>query len=332
MKLLALFLATAVAALLAGTAGAADPTPTFSGCGKAAKDSPTDGTDVASDAANPDMAEAEIEGAFINAAAPNVNLTIADLTGSVPPPALSITYNANYGVTGDLLTFVRAYLDFTGSVAYEYGHQEALPNTTRYVYDGTTTGAMFPGQHGVVQIAIPPEAGGKPGTTLKGVTAETQVGRSTVVPGAVTQSPTRGLSYSHDTAGLGNVLMGPCAGAGTAPTGTSTPPASTAPAPAPSQPAGPLPVKLASKSIKKAKKGKTVKVKLKASEPLTSVGVRIAKGSKAYGSGKLAKLSATKTVKVKLTSALKKGTYAFDVAGTDAKGARRVGSLKLKVK
>ena len=68
MKFLALFLTTAVAALLAGTAGAADPAPTFSGCGKFVKDSPTDGTDVASDQANPDMKEAEIENAFLNAA------------------------------------------------------------------------------------------------------------------------------------------------------------------------------------------------------------------------------------------------------------------------
>ena len=328
MKVLALFLATAVAALLAGTAGAAPPT--YNNCGVFKKDGPADATDPAADPA-PD--ETEIENAWLQYdTRPTMNIQIKNLTGTVPPPATSVTYNAVFGgVTSGVTNFVRAHIDFTGTPVFEYGHTEPLATSTRYAYDGPTEGELFTGEHGVAQIVIPPEGGGKPGTKLQGVTAQTQLGRTTVVPGAASQSPSRGLSFQNDDVALGNWTVGPCE-PGTAPTTTTpttTTPTTTTPA---TQQAGPLPVRLAKKSIKKAKKGKTVKVKLRSSEPLTNVGVRIAKGAKAYGTGKLAKLGSTGTVKVKLTKALKKGTYSFDVAGTDSKGQRRVGSLKLKVK
>ena len=334
MKVLALFLATAVAALLAGAAGAA-PAPTYSGCGVEKKDPAGDGTDPASDAVQPDIPEADLVGAFVNAGGtPTLNLMVANLTGEVPPPATSLSYQAVWDGVGDSKKFVRAHVDFAGGVAYEYGHQETVSaggvNNNRNIRDGETTGTLFPGERGVVQIVIAPEVGGKAGTQLKGNTAEVIVGRTTVVPGAVTQSPSRGLGYSYDNIGLGNVTIGACGSGTTAPPpSTTTPPSSTG---TPTQGTAPLPVTLASKSIKKAKKGKKVKIKLKSSEPLTNVGVRIAKGAKAFGTGKLAKLANKGTVKVKLTKALKKGTYSFDVAGTDSKGARRVGSLKLRVK
>jgi hypothetical protein len=319
---------------LGGPANAADPMPAFSGCGKSVKDSPSDATDQV---ASPAPRETEIEGAFVNAgdAKPTINLIIADLTGSVPPPATSITYDTIYGFTASTTNFVRAYLDFTGMVVFEYGHTEPLATSTRYALDGPTAGKLFTGAHGVVQIEVPQEAGGKAGTTLKGLQAETQLGRTTFVPGAVSQSPSRGLSFQDDTAGLGNVTIGPCApgtttGGGTTTTPTVTPPSSSAPPTSSSS--GPLPVSLGSKSVKAARKRKTITIKLKSSEPLTAVGVRISKGTAAYGTGKLAKLVKTGKVKVKLTKALKKGSYALDVAGTDGKGARRVASFKLKVK
>jgi hypothetical protein len=335
MKLLALLLTTAVAALLAGTATAADPTPAYSGCGVFKKDAPGDagtGDPISSQSGAPD--EAEIEEAWVSADSQVFALRVKKLSDSVPPPATSITYDAKFDAGG--VKFVRAYEDFTGAVVYEYGHLETIDagatQNNRYMRDGETTGVFAAGDHGIVGITIPAEVG-KAGTGLKAVTGEVQVGRSTVLPGAISQSPTRGLSYLNDDVGLGTVTLGPCAGGGgtttTGPTPTTTTTTTTTTT---QQSTGAFPVKLASKSIKKAKKGKTVKVKLKSSEALTDVGVRIAKGSAVYGTGKLAKLGRTGTVKVKLAKALKKGTYSFDVAGTDANGARRVGSLKLKVK
>src|SRR3954452_21722762 len=169
----------ALAAALAGPAGAADPAPTFSGCGKFAKDSTSD----ASDTVAMHVDQTEIENAWVDttASGATLDMTIADLTGSVPPPATSITYDAGYrGATtaGLGVSFVRAYVDFAGMTYFEYGHQEDLQGaSTRYAYDGPAEGKLFTGKHGVVQITIPPDAGGKAGATLKGITAETQLGR-----------------------------------------------------------------------------------------------------------------------------------------------------------
>ena len=332
------------AALLASgaVAGAADPTPTFNGCGKFAKDPATD----ASDPSTQSLAEAELENAWVQydaakgAEGVTVNMTVKNLTGTAPPPATSITYDSLYEITAGVTNFVRAHIDFTGMPVFEYGHTEELANgSSRYAYDGTTKGTLFKGEHGVVQLVLPPAAGGKPGTAIKGMLAETQVGRTTAVPGAVTQSPTRGLSFQNDEVGLGSYTVTACApgsapaapgaGAPSAPpaTGGAGPPAP----PSSQQTAGPLPVTLASRSVKAAKKGKTVKLKLKSSEPVRDLGARISKGRKAFGTGKLAALNGAGTLKVKLGAALKKGTYVLDLAGTDGQGRRRLATVKLKV-
>lgn len=326
---LLILLALLVTAMVIQPATAA--TPTFSGCGKFIKDKAGDASDPVQ---TPGPDEADIEGAWIDAGGPKptLNLQIVDLTGSVPPPATSITYDATYSGVAEGNSFVRAYLDFAGMVAYEYGHQEELAGASqRYVYAGDTEGEMFTGPHGVVRIVIPAEAGGKPGTVLKGVTAETQVGRSAIGPAAVNVLPTRGLSYQNDNAALGSVTIGDCAAppaGGDGGTPTTTPGPSTAP----SSQAGPAPVKLVTRKIKRAKARKAVKVKLKTTEALTAVAVRLSKGRTVYGTGRLSKLTKTGTVRFKLKKAIKKGTYAFDVAGTDGQGRRRIASLKLKVR
>ena len=305
--------------------------PTFSGCGKFVKDNAADGTDTVAGAA---PKETEIVGAWVDAggAKPSINLQIANLTGSVPPPATSITYDAIYGFTADTTNFVRAYIDFAGMVAYEYGHTEPLGVSTRYAYDGDIEGELFTGENGVVRMVLPPEAGAKAGSVLKGITAETQLGRTTLVPSAINQSPSRGLSFQNDNAGIGNVTIGDCAGAPSGGGGGGTTPPSTPNTNTPSSQAEPAPVTLVTKSLKRAKAKKAVKVKMKTTEPLTAVGVRLSKGSRVYGTGKLSKLTSTGTVKFKLKKAIKKGTYAFDVAGTDGQGRRRIASLKLKVR
>jgi hypothetical protein len=310
--------------------------PTFSGCGKFVKDNPADATNAPTTEQGP--AEAEIEAAWIDAGGPkpSLNIQIANLTGEVPPPATAITYDALYQGVVEGNSFVRAYLDFSGSVVYEWGQQEVPAEgvpTTRYVYKGDTEGEMFTGEHGVVRVVIPPEAGGKPGTVLKAIEPETQIGRTTVVPGAVTQSPSRGLGYQSDNAPLGSVTIGDCAPGSTPPSGGggTTPPPSTPNSTTPSSQAGPAPVTLVTKKLKRAKAKKAVKVKLKTTEALTAVAVRLSKGKTVYGTGKLAELAGTGTVKFKLKKAIKKGTYAFDVVGTDGQGRRRIASLKLKV-
>lgn len=331
MKLFAPLFALVLAVLVASAGPAAavdDNKPVYDAsttCGKFGKDSDSD----QSDTTGAEIPEAEIVNGFVkyDAAkgkeATTVNLTIKSLTGTVPPPATSLSYNALYNST----IFVRAHVDFAGMVTYEYGHTEPLAVSTRYAYDGATTGKLFPGEGGVVQIVIPEEAGGKVGSNLSGVTGEVQVGRTTVVPGAISQSPSRGLSFSNDTVAIGAFKIGPCAPAA-APAAPSTGPNTTptsVQAPAPS-------VKLLTKSVKKAKKGKKISLKFSASSELKSVALRLSKGRKVFGTGKAARLSGTKTLKVKLSKALRKGTYQLAFAGSDSTGRRSVGSFKLKVK
>src|SRR3954468_23976390 len=155
MRLLALLLTAAIAALVAGPAGAADPTPTFSGCGKAVKDPAGDATEQAGTA--PD--QVALTGAFVNADQSTVNLIVKNLDGTVPPPYSSITYDATYD-TADGSLFVRAFLDFAGMVTFEYGHLDTSAPLKRYQRDGAAPGKLFTGENGVVQVTVPPEAGG----------------------------------------------------------------------------------------------------------------------------------------------------------------------------
>lgn len=321
------------ALLIAGMAiePATAATPAYSGCGKFSKDTVGDAGDPV---ATPGPAEVEIEAAWVDAGGPkpSVNIQIADLTGSVPPPATSITYDATYSFGTGTTNFVRAFVDFAGMVVYEYGHTEPLGPSTRYAYDGDIEGELFTGPHGVVRMVLPADAGGKAGSVLKGIVAETQLGRTTVVPGAVNQSPSRGLSFQTDDASIGSVTIGDCAAAPSGGGSDSTPTPAAPPASGGSSQAAPAPVTLVTKKIKRAKRKKAVKVKLRTAEPLTKVAVRLSKGKKVYGTGKLARLTKTGTVRFKLKRTIKKGTYAFDVAGTDGDGRRRIASLKLKVR
>lgn len=334
MKLRALLLVLTCCLAVLVTVSASAQAPQFNGCGVVKKDSDSDaGGDPAAEQTGGLPDEVEMEGAWIQydaakgADATTVNLQIKNLSGSVPPPATSITYTATYGGVTDGTNFVRAHVDWAGMVVFEYGHLEPLATTTRYAYDGPTRGELFTGEHGVAQIVVPAEAGGKDGQNLRGITALTQHGRTTAVPGAISQSPSRGLSYQVDDVGLGSFTVGPCAAGGEPPAG-GTPPGGTPP----STSDEPLPVRLATKSVKRAKAKKTIRVKLSSSEPLTDVAVRLAKGRRVFGTAKLARLDGSGTFKIKLRRSLKKGTYAFDVVGTDAQNRRRQAAFRLKVR
>jgi hypothetical protein len=70
-------------------------------------------------------------------------------------------------------------------------------------------------------------------------------------------------------------------------------------------------------SAKKAKKGKTISVKATSSRSLQSMSLTFKKGTKKVGSATLSPFPGTATMKIKLTSALKKGSYGLVVAGAD---------------
>ena len=285
------------------------------------------------------------------------NILIADMSDRTPAASTGAAWNFVYSDGPDSNRFVRRLLDFSGEY-YEYGSYIPVSDTNplaRYQYEGTTEGQIFEGPDGIISIVVPKEAGAELGKELKTPFATASASKQ-ALPGAV-PSPTRGLSTAIDTApdggepGVGGKMwkVGPCPTDGSIPAGSTKPPATvpTAPpsgnpqpqpqptAPAPGgqeQSSGPLPVKVLTKKAKKLKKGKTLVVKLNASEPVTKLAAQLRKGRKVLATGKLAKLSGKGKLKLKLKSKLGKGKYVLDLAGSDARGAHRITSAKLTVR
>ena len=77
---------------------------------------------------------------------------------------------------------------------------------------------------------------------------------------------------------------------------------------------------------------KTLSLKLKSSEAITKIGAQLLKGKKVVGTGKLASLNGTGTLKLKLKSKLKKGSYTLNLVGNRASGERATAAFKLKAK
>lgn len=258
--------------------------------------------------------------------ATTMNIVIKDLNQAVPAGATGLNWTVSYMV-GDTQRFVRAVRDYTGSVIFEHGMVVDLEATTTSVPSGQTPGKLFEGPNGVIQIVVPKEFGAA-GAKIDGVSVVAGASRQ-AVPNAI-QTPTRGLSSIYDRVpDEANTFSAPfmvsaCDPAPAAPAApVAAPPAPTA--------AGPLPLTLTSKSVK-APKGKSLKLKIKASEALTKLSFTLTGKGKKVGAGSLAKLNGAGTVTLKLSTKLKKGSYELLASGTDSKGAKRTTKLKLTVK
>jgi hypothetical protein len=104
-----------------------------------------------------------------------------------------------YFLTPDgVANFVRATRDLTGAVVYEWGAPDnSLMVTSRSAVKGTTTGRLFGGPNGVIQIDIPADLA-KAGTTLTQLYAQSAQTR-TSLPTAVPSLVSRGLTFILDT-------------------------------------------------------------------------------------------------------------------------------------
>jgi hypothetical protein len=99
----------------------------------------------------------------------NIQLTDANLTLPSPTDTQGgLNYYLVYSLDG-AVRFVRATNQTGTDITFAYGTID--PDTGVYTTDGDTTGKLFQGKNGIVQIVIPPEAGGKKGTDLIGVEA-----------------------------------------------------------------------------------------------------------------------------------------------------------------
>jgi hypothetical protein len=264
------------------------------------------------------------------------NVVVKNLKAEVPSGATTLSWVSYYRTPDDVLHFVRAILDFTGAVVYEYGNFTPNPTgqvlTGVSVYEGTTNGKLFEGPEGIVQLVIP---GAQAPVGTKLTTLYTSATQGRTLPTAFPPQVSRGVSSVIDTApddapdtAPGTFTVGPCAEAPSAP--ATTPGSGTA-----GDQSATLPVSLVTKSANaasKKSKSKTLSLKLKSSEEVTSLGAQLVKGKQVYGTGKLAKLNGTGTLKLKLKKKLKKGSYTLNLVGNRASGERATVAFKLKAK
>jgi hypothetical protein len=333
-----------IASVFVGAAGAVDDSKPTATCGLAYKD-------ASGDQANAQAVEGltdstEILNGFINydatkgKDATTFNVTVKNLKAEVPAGATSMSWNSYMDLDDDTRHFVRAIIDFSGEVVYEYGTFQPNPTGVGLSgvsqYNGDTTGKLFEGPEGVIQVVVPEDIA-KPGAHLKHVYSASGQGRTLPASGA--PQGQRGVSAVADTAPDNGAddqqkfsfTVEPCAGAAPSETPTVTPSETPTGSPTPN-PGGPttLPIKVSGKT--KAPKKKSLKVKLKATEQITKLVAQLRKGKKVLGRGKLAKLNKKGTLKLKLTRKAKKGKYLLDLAGNRANGQRGVSTLKLTLK
>ena len=328
----AIALATVLSLLVVAPAGAIDDTKPVPGCwGSQVNDKAGDAKSSGPASQGGDTPNLDITGGFFKYEpakgddAVTFNIAIKNLSTDIPPGATSINWLLAYTGSTGAAAFVRAITDFSGIVTYDYGGETPTPATTFKTRTGATTGNFFTGENGVVQIVVPTGSGdNKPGFTFKGATVYGYEANSPI-PGAAPTPIKGGLLYEDDSASVKNFVVGGCPAAAPA-----APPLTAGPLPGPPVANDkPLPLKLVTTKLKakKAKKGAALKVK--STEALTQVFAQVKKGTKVLAKGSVAKLNGAGTLKVK--GKLKKGSYVVDFRGTDASGAARFVSYKLKV-
>ena len=275
------------------------------------------------------------------------NIQVENLTaGEVDPPWVAIGWEMMMTTTKGG-KHVRAYQDRAGVVKYTWGTEKETTDPTP-VPSGTTTGALFPGKGGVIQIELPlaeAEFGATPGSVIKSLAIEVRQWGS--LPAAVPHISGSPLVYPapifDDATGKGSVTLGPCP-ATPAPGAPGGGPAPAPETPAPGSPSNPgsgssqadLGVKvtvgkLAAKKLKK--KGKKFAIKLSGDATgLTAVVRKKAAGGKTLASGKLATLKGSGKLTLKTKGKLKKGKYVIVLAGKNAQGQAAQTAVNIRVR
>jgi hypothetical protein len=232
------------------------------------------------------------------------NIEVANLDKSVPTGATGVSWYYFWTV-GAQQYFVTAQIDTSGADTYTYGHTAQILMT-----DGDTRGKMFPGEKGIIQIAVPQAAtGAKDGAKLLSPYASS---RATFNLVAVEYIPT--ADDAPDSQAGKSYTVAQCGGVAGGATGV-------------------LPITLGTSSAKasKAKKGKSLSFKLTSTDQVTDIKGTLKKGKSSYGSGKLSILAGSGKLKIKLKKSLKKGTYKLNLSGTTSDGPGKV-TFSVKVR
>ncbi len=268
------------------------------------------------------------------------NIQVENLTvGEVDAPFVAVGWEMMMTTTKGAKN-VRAYHDHTGITRWTWGTESDPTDPSTAGPSGTTTGTLFPGKGGVVQIEIPlgeAEFGATPGSTLKGLGIEVRQWASTPAAVPHTGLPLVFPAPIYDTAsGKAPFTLGPCpATPGPGAPGGAPAPAPETPAPGGGASQGAFDVKvtvpkLAAKKLAKAKKF-TVKLSGNATG-ITAVVRKKLTGGKTLASGKLATLKGSGKLTLKTKGKLKKGSYVLVFGGKNAQGQAAQGAVKFKVR
>jgi hypothetical protein len=243
------------------------------------------------------------------------NIEVKKLSKANLGQGTSISWYVTWTVD-DAIKFVVANSD-GNTVTYNYG---TLVQSV-YQQEGDTSGKLYDGDKGVVQLVIPSDIGGKVGSKIEDPYASTYENTDTGVLNSLAND-----DNAPDAGGGKGWTVTDC---GAGPTGPSGPGGQVV------QP-GALSVKAGTAlgSARKAAKKKRATVAL--TGEATSIDATLYKGSvtkpKVYGRGKLATLAGKGKLKLKLSKKVKKGKYALTLVGTNSDGTRAEKSFNVKFK
>lgn len=349
-RLLPLFSALVLAAVVAtaGAQGTAAPTP--ASCALIQNDAPGDGTSkIFGQEKGPGPANLEITRSWFETVKgkTTLNIQVKDLNEKLSSgDVTSVLWYGVWEFPAGTVKFVSAASDGT-TVTFGYGSQVG----TTFSQDGETTGKMFPGPNGVMQIVVPTEnGGGKGGNKLEGAYSITYEGRGAAVGGVSFTSLGPVDSAPDDTSAGKTYTVTSCDAGGTTPAPGATPNPSSTPAPGTGgtpRPPGSTPppvgkpvsnntlavtVGKAIGSARKAGKGKTLTATLASKQKISNLQGTLLKGKTVVGTGKLATFNGKGKIKLKLSKKLKKGAYTLFLEGDHADGSRHNKRYKVTLK
>jgi hypothetical protein len=238
------------------------------------------------------------------------NIVIKDLTTTPPPGALGVMW-VMHVLLGGQPGFVYAVTDVTGGVSY--GYQIAPDNTLR-----PTTGTLFPGPNGVVQINVGLGiTGTAQGSTLQSPWAESAEVHQ-LQPPLIFRDPfsaaTQADRLPETGAGTDYTFGGPCpsggSGSGSGERVGGGPPAIT--------------VLTRSARVSRARDPGSLVIALRASTPMIGVTVKLLRGSDMVASTRLARMSGTARARLRPRHKLARGSYQVVVTAGSALTSTRL--------
>jgi hypothetical protein len=340
LSLIAALAASATSASVAGAQSSGAPAP---GCaGLAGEDEAGDASRLEGQAEAPD--NFDITGVFFTHRDGKTYANMRTVAGGAElPVGASGARWYIYWTTSVGEKFVRAAINNFGAPIFQYGSTVKDPNTqqTQFSPEGETGGRFVEGAPGYLEMEIPADYGGAPGTELSSPRAETfdVVGNQLF---GIDTAPEGGVGDSY--------VVGACEN-GPAPSDQPMPvdaPATDvpAPAPAPAPASDPSPVRAAESAVAapaallvklakpgvKAPRGRSLSLAVTGTGQFTQLRARLLSGRKTVGTGALAKLAGKGTLKLKLSKRLKPGAYVLALTGITADGRVATPNLKLRLR